>query len=151
VIKTFDLRNENIGGIIEDALSQIGGFVKPSETFTVFPEGLMFNYLTHRESPSPYTAFIPPFLIAFGDSILESFQKEPPDFVLLVERPTLEYGFKYFGKDYGAEIFHWIKENYSEICQIGKKPLSGQGFGIIIMKRMSSQALQQNAIKPLAD
>lgn len=151
VIKTFDLRNENIGGIIEDALSQIGGFVKPSETFTVFPEGLMFNYLTQRESPSPYTAFIPPLLIEFGDSILESFRKEPPDFVLLVERPTIEYGLKYFGKDYGTEIFHWIKENYSEICQIGKKPLSGQGFGIIIMKRMSSQALQQNAIKPLAD
>jgi hypothetical protein len=138
VIKTFDLRYSDIGEIIQQAINKINIVVKPDETLTVFPEGLMFNYLTRRESPSPYTAFLPTFFAVFGNDILESLQEKPPDFVLLVERSTWEYGYRYFGIDYATEVFQWIKDNYVEISQIGKKPFSGEGFGIVIMKRISS-------------
>ncbi|MBW1858764.1 MAG: glycosyltransferase family 39 protein [Deltaproteobacteria bacterium] len=138
VIKTFDLRYSDIGQIIQQAIDKINVVVEPDETFTVFPEGLMFNYLTRRESASPYTAFLPTFFSVFHGDILESLQEKPPDFVLLVERSTVEYGYRYFGIDYAADVFRWIEENYVEIVQIGKKPFSGEGFGIVIMKRMSS-------------
>jgi hypothetical protein len=138
VIKTFDLRYSDIGEIIQQAINKINIVVKPDETLTVFPEGLMFNYLTRRESASPYTAFLPTFFSVFDKAILESLQEKPPDFVLLVERSTIEYGYRYFGIDYATEVLQWIEENYIEISQIGKKPFTGEGFGIVVMKRISS-------------
>ena len=138
VIKTFDLQYSDIGEIIQQAINKIDTLVKPDETLTVFPEGLMFNYLTRRESASPYTAFLPTFFSVFDRAILESLQEKPPDFVLLVERSTIEYGYRYFGIDYAAEVLQWIEENYIEISQIGKKPFTGEGFGIVVMKRISS-------------
>jgi len=138
VIKTFDVQYSDIGKIIQQTIDKIKAVVEPDETLTVFPEGLMFNYLTRRKSASPYTAFLPTFFAVFGDTILESLQERPPDFVLLVERSTQEYGYIYFGMDYATEVLQWIKENYIEISRIGKKPFSGEGFGIIIMKKKSS-------------
>jgi 4-amino-4-deoxy-L-arabinose transferase-like glycosyltransferase len=138
VIKTFDIRYADTGRIIQEAIDKINAVVEPDETLTAFPEGLMFNYLTRRESPSPYTAFLPTFFSVFHEDILESLQEEPPDFVLLVERSTSEYGYRYFGIDYATEVLDWIKKNYVEISQIGRKPFSGEGFGIILMKRTSS-------------
>lgn len=136
-IKSFDLRYTDTGRIIQEAIDRIGVLVQPDETLTVFPEGLMFNYLTRRRSASPYTAFLPTFFSIFDRAILESLRQKPPGFVLLVERSTSEYGYRYFGTDYAADVFQWIEENYTEIQQIGKKPFSGEGFGIVIMKRIS--------------
>jgi hypothetical protein len=138
VIKTFDLQYAEIGRVIQEAIDKIDATIGPNETLTVFPEGLMFNYLTRRQSASPYTAFLPTFFAVFDKAILESLQKNPPDFVLLVERSTIEYGYRYFGIDYATEVFEWILANYIEISQIGKKPFSGEGFGIVIMRRISS-------------
>jgi hypothetical protein len=123
--------------VIQEAIDKIGVVVKPDETLTVFPEGLMFNYLARRESGSLYTAFLPTFFAVFDRAILESLQKDPPDFVLLVERSTWEYGYRYFGTDYATDVLQWLKKNYIEISQMGKKPLSGEGFGIALMKRTS--------------
>ena len=135
VIKTF----ASTGRLIQDTINEIEAVMGQDKTLTPFPEGLMFNYLTRRESASTYTAFLPTFFAVFGDSILESLQQRPPDFLLLVERSTLEYGYGYFGRDYATEVLDWIRQNYVEISQIGKEPFRGEGFGIVIMKRGPTQ------------
>jgi 4-amino-4-deoxy-L-arabinose transferase-like glycosyltransferase len=136
VIKTFDPNLAETGSVIQESINMIEGVVGQGKTMTAFPEGLMFNYLTRTQSASPYTAFLPTFFAVFGDTILESLQERPPDFVLLVERSTPEHGYAYFGVDYAAEVVQWIRKNYVEISQFGEKPFSGQGFGIVIMKRI---------------
>jgi hypothetical protein len=140
-LKSFDLRYPGAGKIIETALNRISDVVAPDQTFTVVPEGLMFNYLTRRYSPIPYLSFVPPFLSMFGGKVLGSFQKSPPDYVVIVERPTIEYGraYQYFGTDYGRKIYQWIESSYQDIARIGEKPLTGEGFGIRIMKRRLSK------------
>jgi hypothetical protein len=143
VIKTFDLKYDGNGSIIQESVKKIEAIVGPNETLTAFPEGLMFNYLSRRQSASAYTAFLPTFFAVFGNDILRSLQERPPDFVLLVERSTSEYGYKYFGVDYATEVMKWIKANYVEITQVGKRPFVGEGFGIVIMKRTSSQPKQE--------
>jgi 4-amino-4-deoxy-L-arabinose transferase-like glycosyltransferase len=139
VMKIFDPIYKNEAEVIENAVAKIESLVKPDETFTAFPEGIIFNYLSRRESPIPYTHFLPPILAEYGDSVLASLRQAPPDFALLVERPTLEYGDScmYFGKDYGGDIAEWLNQSYVEVCQVGKKPLSGEGFGVTIMQRRS--------------
>jgi hypothetical protein len=138
VINSFDPKYGNSGQVVQEAVDKIRAVVAQDETLTAFPEGLMFNYLARRQSASAYTAFLPTFFSVFGGAILSSLQEKPPDFVLLVERSTIEHGHAYFGVDYATEVLRWIKENYMEISQIGKEPLSGEGFGIVIMKRISS-------------
>jgi hypothetical protein len=139
IIKTF----ASTGRVIQETVNEIEAVVGPNETLTPLPEGLMFNYLARRQSASTYTAFLPTFFAVFGDSILESLQQRPPDFLLLVERSTLEYGYGYFGRNYATDVLDWIRQNYIEISQIGKEPFRGEGFGIVIMKRTSSQPKQE--------
>jgi 4-amino-4-deoxy-L-arabinose transferase-like glycosyltransferase len=140
-LKSFDLRYPDAGKIIGTALNRISDVVAPDQTFAVVPEGLMFNYLTRRYSPIPYLSFVPPFLTMFGGKVLSSLQKSPPDYVVIVERPTIEYGraYQYFGTDYGRKIYQWIESSYQDIARIGEKPLTGEGFGIRIMKRRLSK------------
>ncbi|MBW1742173.1 MAG: hypothetical protein JRJ47_01925 [Deltaproteobacteria bacterium] len=136
MIKTFDPKYAHMGRVIQESINMIERVVGQDKTLTAFPEGLMFNYLTRTQSASPYTAFLPTFFAVFGDTILESLQERPPDFVLLVERSTPEHGYTYFGVDYATEVLQWIKKDYVEISRAGERPFSGEGFGIVIMKRI---------------
>jgi hypothetical protein len=150
VIMTFDLEYANTGHVIQETINTIEAAVGEDETLTAFPEGLMFNYLTRRQSASPYTAFLPTFFAVFGKTIMKSLQERSPDWVLLVERSTLEYGYAYFGVDYSSEVLDWIGQNYVEVSQIGEKPFSGQGFGVVIMKRMPFQSKRDVPGSPLS-
>jgi hypothetical protein len=136
MIKTFDPKYAHTGSVIQESINMIEGVVGQGKTMTAFPEGLIFNYLTRTHSASPYTAFLPTFFAVFGDTILESLRERPPDFVLLVERSTPEHGYTYFGVDYATEVLGWIEDNYVEISQAGERPFSGEGFGIVIMRRL---------------
>ena len=125
------------GIFVKRTIDRIGELVKPDETFVVFPEGVMLNYLTRRRNPCPYINFMPPELIIFGeDRILNSLHKAPPDYVILVDKDTSEYGYRYFGKNYGIKLFSWIQENYRAVETIGSEPFSGKGFGIVIAKKV---------------
>ncbi len=126
------------GVIVRQALEKIREVVRPDENFVVFPEGVMLNYLARRVSPSPHLNFIPTAVIMSGeDRILTALQKNPPNYVVLVQRDTLEFGYHGFGIDYALKIFSWIKENYDPLYLFGNHPLTGKGFGIIIAKRVS--------------
>ena len=56
-------------------------------------------------------------------------------YILLVDREFPEFGFKYFGKDFGADILGWIVQNYFLEKQFGETPFTGKGFGIQILKK----------------
>ncbi|MGD0623928.1 MAG: hypothetical protein ABSB32_04315 [Thermodesulfobacteriota bacterium] len=125
------------GMIVKRTIDKILETVKPDETLVVFPEGVMLNYLSRRGNPCPYVNFMPPELIIFGeDRILASLDKTPPDYVVLVEKDTSEYGYRYFGKNYGIKLFSWIQEHYKEMHTIGQQPFTGRGFGIVIAKKI---------------
>jgi hypothetical protein len=121
-------------------LNQISQQVKSNETLVVLPEGIMVNYLCRRINPTPYVAFMPSELIMFGeDKMLASFKEHPPDYIALVHKDTSEYGFPFFGKDYGQRLFEWIKNNYNLIIQIGAPPLQDKHFGIQLMQAEESK------------
>jgi len=82
-------------------------------TVLVMPEGVMINYLARRRNPTPYTNFMPPEVIFFGeDHIVESLQANPPDFIVVIPKDTSEYGYRSFALDYGQEIGRWVDRNY---------------------------------------
>ena len=94
----------------------------PDETFVVFPEGVMLNYLSRRPNPTKHLSFMPAELALFGGekAIVDALEQDPPDHVLVVPRSLKEYGFKTFGRDYCVKLSRWIDRDYENPRVIGR-------------------------------
>jgi hypothetical protein len=124
------------------ALDEINRRVAPEQTVAVLPEGVMLNYLARRAASTPYVVFMPLDVVVFQEArILHAFQQHPPDFVLLVHKDTSEFGYTYFGRDYGQSLFSWVMENYHAVWRIGAVPLREHQFGIVMLERGAGPAV----------
>jgi hypothetical protein len=122
-------------GTIAKALDRIGRIGK-DKSVLVFPEGVMLNYLSRRANGCRYISFMPPELAIFGeDTMLKAISAQPPDYVIMLKKDAKEYGYNYFGQDFGCKIFGWIKENYTMLETLGDLELNSTGFGLFIAKR----------------
>ena len=145
-IVTYDLKVDPTGVAMASAASWIETHTSPTNTLAAIPEGAMLNYLTRRINPTPYVVFA--FEVwAFGEqNMLAAYQKNPPDYIVLVHRDTSEYGFPYFGaaKGFGLDMVQWINRNYQPVYRIGDEPLRAGGFGIKILKHVSATPGDRN-------
>jgi 4-amino-4-deoxy-L-arabinose transferase-like glycosyltransferase len=123
--------------LVNAVLRDLEERLDPEDTLLVLPEGVMINYLARRVNPTPYINFMPPELIIFGErAILEAFRADPPDYVLLVHKKTVEYGALFFGRGYGRRLLAWVKAHYHPVRLFGEPPLRvGTRFGIRVLKR----------------
>jgi len=140
----FDTKEHWEARAISDVLSLIQGTVPSDATMVVFPEGVMINYLSRRNNPTPYISFMLPEMRAFGeDRIIESLGDAPPDYALLVYRDTREYGFRSFGSDpqYGQKIMNWLEANYVSIAITGDRPVRDGGHGIEIFRHATAKSV----------
>ncbi len=96
----------------------------------------MLNYLERLRNPTPYQSFMPPELLLYGERrIIDAFENAPPDVIAIVDKDTSEYGLPVFGKGYGQMLMKWVGDNYQETTLFGHRPLTHEGFGILLMKR----------------
>lgn len=136
-----------VGDESKAALEWIHQNIPTNATLAVVPEGAMFNYLTHHRNPTPCLFWDPNVMAVFGRSnMTAAFEKNPSDYIMLVDRNDGGLGAGYFGKspDYGADVMGWIQANYQKELLLGKEPLQGKGFGIEILKRGSRPMREQN-------
>ena len=144
---TYDPKLDNpkyaeTGAALASAAAWIETHTAPTNTLAVLPEGVMLNYLTRRDNPTPYVVFA--FEVwAYGEqNMLATYEKNPPDYIVLVQRDSSEYGVPYFGRQngYGFEVMQWVRRNYQTIELIGAKPFQSSAFGIEILKHLSPPA-----------
>ena len=142
-IVTYNPKIENpksapTGAAMAAAAAWIEAHTAPTNTLAVLPEGVMLNYLTRRDNPTPYVVFA--FEVwAFGEqNMLAAYEKNPPDYIVLIQRDSSEYGVPYFGqqKGYGFDVMQWVRRNYQSVELIGAEPLQSSAFGIKIVKRL---------------
>jgi hypothetical protein len=102
------------------------------ETLVVLPEGVTLNYLARVRNPTPYVNFMPPEMLLFGEEAwLGALREARPDAVLVVHKDTTEYGYPFFGRDYGAPVMDWVREAYRPVGLLGDEPLQpGTLFGM---------------------
>jgi hypothetical protein len=110
------------------------------DRFRDHPDGIlafMINYLTRRRNPTPYINFMPPEVLAYGEAnMVRALEAHPPDFMVVVDKDTSEYGVPRFGRDYGRLIATWVTEKkYDVVASFGPRPLTGSGFGVLLIKR----------------
>lgn len=125
------------GELVQRVVGQLKKNVTPQEGLVVLPEGVMLNYLARLPNPTPYLNFMPPELIMFGEeTILQSLQRASPRYLLLTHKETAEYGYEFFGRDYGQSIGYWIGQHYRPQALYGDPPLRrGSEFGILVLER----------------
>ena len=96
----------------------------------------MPNYLARSPTTVPYLNYVPTEVFAYGeDRILADLEAAPPDYVAVVDKSTAEFGYPFFGQDYARDLMRWIDQAYETVARAGAEPLTGQGFGIQLMKR----------------
>lgn len=126
--------------LINQMVTYIETSIPAQASLLVLPEGAMINYLTRRPSPIPLISFTPGEIAAFGETyILNSLKEQSPDFILLVHRPTTEFGIGFFGTDpnYGKRIMDWVTNHYTSVIRIGSEPLKDNHFGMKLLKLIS--------------
>lgn len=137
-IITYDAVLNIEGPVIDETLKKINEKIRPDENFLVIPEGILLNYLTRRETPSPYTSFLLGDLVMHHEEkMVERLSRRLPDYVILIDRSVSEWGFKKFGVDTGTKVSGWVIKNYIPIYTIGNIPFQGSQLcrGVIIAKR----------------
>ncbi len=120
------------------ALDWIGKNVPPRATLAALPQGAMLNFLSRHVNPTPMLDWNPTMLAVFGQTnMLAALEKNPPDYIAVVEWTSYEFGIDYFGKQpgYGTDVMAWIKNNYGTAALFGSEPLRNGLFGIKILKR----------------
>jgi hypothetical protein len=84
----------------------------------VLPEGAMINYLSRRVNPTHHLVWVPPLMAVFGQTnMIADFEKNSPDYVLILARSASEFGVRFFGYDprYGMELKRWIEGHYDRV------------------------------------
>ncbi len=116
-------------------------YMPPDATLAVLPQGIMLNYLTRHANSMPGMDWNPTMFTVFGQAkMTDAFEKNPPDYVFIVEWDSSDFGVRYFGStaDYGQGLMQWIGTNYQQQFLIGNEPLKDGRFGIKILKRAAS-------------
>jgi 4-amino-4-deoxy-L-arabinose transferase-like glycosyltransferase len=132
-----ELRADWRGPVIAAVARELHAKLKPGESFVVLPEGVMLNYLLRAPAPAKYVNYMPPELLMFGEeSMVADLRAAAPAAIVLLHKPTGEYGFPWFGADYGKRFAQWINESYAKGPLYGDEPLkSGSRFGARIVWR----------------
>ena len=141
-IMAYGLAVDPFHGRVEVALSWIQTNVPPAATLAVLPEGAMINYLSRHVNPTPHLFWVPPVMAVFGQTnMAAAFEKNSPDYVVIIARNTTEFGVGFFGyyRGYGTELMQWIDGHYDRVYPADPTGISPSGdrpfFGLQIMKR----------------
>jgi hypothetical protein len=102
-----------VASSIETLAEAIRTRTRAGEGLVVFPEGEILNYLSGRPNPCRHKMYLPGYLTeANEEELLQELERRRPAAIVVLPRPTSEYGPMFFGEDYGKRISAWIGINY---------------------------------------
>jgi hypothetical protein len=135
-IVTADESFDPPGPLMYRAAERLRARMPPGATLMAMPDGLMLNYWLRRPNPTRHIYFVP-WSLAFANgeaAVLDEIRQHPPNFIAIVDCKATEYGFTAFGDEgFGGLIMPWVRANYRRVERIGDEPLTGGGFGVLLM------------------
>jgi hypothetical protein len=115
---------------MSQAISFLGKNTRPGDYVLALPEGSSLNFLADRPIPLRYDILTPGFLSEQQERIsICALQDRNVDVILLLNRPTPEFGAKIIGRDYYRILMGWIEENYSLKSVFGRNTALGIQIG----------------------
>ncbi|MCH7987772.1 MAG: hypothetical protein IID46_01335 [Planctomycetes bacterium] len=131
-------RNAVIPNVIEELRDEL----PEDATLLVLPNGTLINYLLKKRNPTPHFLLTPwEILVAGGEAeVLKSFQKHPPDYVLVIVNDMQGHGVRYFGDaGYGDQIMKWIEQNYDHLKKYQSTDAHQRGFFAVSLFRSKTK------------
>lgn len=110
--------------------------INKNDVVWVIPEGLMFNFLSGHPMPLIYDNITPTYLQVIGEEkIISDIEKTPPDYVIINNRDSSQYGYKFFCDDYGFKICKYINSNYTEVKKLKSEMQNIDFSKVVIYKK----------------
>lgn len=104
---------------------------KPTDKVVVFPEGMMINFLSKRQSDGFYNSLLPLYVETFGENkIIEHFSENKPEMIILNNLNMKDYSFEFICKDYALDFCGFVQENYELVDIID----DGYRYNIFMLK-----------------
>ncbi len=104
-------------GEAEGINSLIAGLEQSNaKSAVIYPEGLVINFLTGIKSDDYYNSMLPLYIESLGeDRFINSIQTEKPEYIILNNKSTAEYGANMVGEDFALDFKNYVLENYELI------------------------------------
>lgn len=107
--------SQNNAYIIKKTVEYLKKNTSKNATCLVVPEGVIINFLSGRKSMDKYYHLLPNHIEALEeDKIVKDLQLHPPEYILIDDRSTEEFGAKYFCNDYAKKICKFVNSNYTQ-------------------------------------
>lgn len=124
----------NIGSYVktpDKIVNYVKENTKPTDKVVVFPEGMIINFLSKRQSDGFYNSMLPLYVETFGeDKIVEHFSQYKPKMIILNNLNMKDYYFEYICKDYALGFCRFVQENYELVNIID----DGYRYNIFMLK-----------------
>ncbi|HEX6464765.1 MAG TPA: hypothetical protein VFZ98_09940 [Vicinamibacterales bacterium] len=103
-----------------EALAYIDSHTRPGDPIAVLPEGTSLTFLSGRRNPLREEIVTPGFLDAAGEArVIRQIDTAGTAVILIVNRPTREFGAAVFGRDYNVTLMRWIVSRYAPCATFG--------------------------------
>lgn len=121
---------ENVAKVYNSAINWINKNTKQDDIILVLPEAPILNFMTNRPTLSKYYQLLPNHIKAIGgeEKIIKDFMVNPPDYIFIQSVDYHAYGKKYFGINFGKDIFIFIINNYNLVTQIKSENAENEFF-----------------------
>ena len=97
-----------------EALAFIDAHSRPGDPIAVLPEGTSLTFFSGRRNPLQEEIVTPGYLDAAGEvRAIRQIDAAKTQLVLIVDRPTREFGAAVFGRDYNRRLMAWIASTYT--------------------------------------
>lgn len=106
----------NIVKTYDELIAFINAKTKKTDKIVMLPETPFINFFTDRDSDNYYNSLIPLYIETFGeDNIIRHFKATKPEYIVINNRDTSDYGYAYMCKDYAVNFCTFVKENYDSV------------------------------------
>lgn len=110
----------DVASVWNAALAFIDSYTRPGDRIAVLPEGTSLTFLSGRRNPLREEIVTPGFLDAAGETrAIQQIDAAGTPLVLIVNRPTREFGAEAFGRDYDRMLMAWIESRYRPCATFG--------------------------------
>jgi hypothetical protein len=112
----------------------------------ILPEFPMLYVMGGMEAPSRWYELVPGMLDSADEKqLIADAESQHVEYVIITNRATFEYGYPYFGIDWGQDIYSWIDANFKQSGEFGEfDDTIDAPFAALIYKRRTATAQNKN-------
>lgn len=105
---------------LNEAIEYVENNTKETDKVVVIPETMYLNFVTKRPADNIFDSLTPMYFEAFGEEfVINHFEQSRPEYFILNNRDTSDYGKRYICTDYGKQFCRFVEEKYTNTATFG--------------------------------